>query len=152
MPKYKVIRRQDRVVIGEVEGATSKKAYDTAKERYGQEGYLEVSLADREPPPIPEDLMLSRVNIEDGLRRWAMQALGFPEGTVVRVFADGAQCSNCDDSDQIRARVYVPKPEGKEAPAEEDPAEQVEGFAPGEAPEGGGQGAVQLDGHRPGRR
>ena len=136
MPKYKVIRRQDRVVIGEVEGATSKKAYDTAKERYGQEGYLEVSLADRAPPPVPEDLMLSRVNIEDGLRRWAMQALGFPEGTVVRVFADGAQCSNCDDSDQIRARVYVPKPE---VPVEDEGhEEQVEGFAVTEADGQGG--------------
>ena len=154
MPKYKVIRRQDRVVIGEVEGETSKKAHDAAMERYGQEGYIEISLADRDPPPIPEDLMLSKANIEDAVRLWAKQERGFPDGTVVRVFADGQQCNNCDDSDQIRARVYVPRAEqvlGEDS-RDENTAEQVEGFAPGETPEGGGQGPVQLDGHRPGWR
>lgn len=88
MPKWNIISKQTREVMGVLE-AESQSGAMAKLEKQADARYYELSAVDRGSVAPPEDLELSPSQMAEVLRRWAVAEKGFPEGTEVRLLANG---------------------------------------------------------------
>jgi hypothetical protein len=136
MPKWTILDKQTREHLGEVTVDTQKDALRYAQQEFGNDGkrYVEVTLhlQDRPPATRPPGFTLSQEEVELALLTWARAFKNVPEGFQVKVVV----LANLRKPAML-AQVYdtQEKPEPG-IDYDEVPEEQVEGFGPGEAPEG----------------
>lgn len=135
MPKWTVLDKQTREHLGEVTEETQKGALRYAQQEFGNDGkrYVEVTLHLQDRPPAfrPPGFTLSQEEVELALLTWARAFKNVPEGFQVRVVV----LTNLSKPAML-AQVYDTQEKPEPGIDYDAPEEQVEGFGPGEAPEG----------------